>query len=243
MTDKTFKDIVDQIKDFYQDHDYDLGWRFLTCSKTVLKNNPKIALITLNPGGSTIPEDQPWASCEKGNAYLYEKWKKNKEPGKSPLQIQIRRMFNKIREKINYEGVGDELLESSLSAYFVPFRSRNLNDLKHQEEAFDFGEKIWRDVLKTVHPKRFICIDKKTAKRLRKIIEATYKLPESRLYKLPTYWSKTTNYTADISEFGSNAEVKLLRLPHLSTYKLFSSKNKKCKEKIDDILTQFCRKN
>ena len=51
MTDKTFQDIVDQIKDFYQDHDYDLGWRFFTCSKTVLKNNPKIALITLNPVG------------------------------------------------------------------------------------------------------------------------------------------------------------------------------------------------
>ncbi len=88
MTDKTFQDIVDQIKnfyeDFYQGHDYDLGWRFLTCSKAVLQSDPKIALITLNPGGSRIPEDHPWDSCEKGNAYLYEKWKKNKERGESP---------------------------------------------------------------------------------------------------------------------------------------------------------------
>ena len=151
-------------------------------------------------------------------------------------------MFRKIRDKTNYNGSTNDLIESSLSAYFIPFRSKSRNDLKHKKEAFDFGEEIWLKILKTVQPELFVCIEREAAKRLRKIIEIAYDLPESRLCKLPTGWSNTTNYTADIFEFGSNAEVKLLRLPHLSTFKLFSSSRKECKEKIDDIFTQFCGK-
>ena len=147
-------------------------------------------------------------------------------------------MFCKICEKTNYSESMRKLIESTLSGYFIPFRSRNLNDLKHEKEAFDFGEKIWIKILKTVQPELFVCIEKESAKRLRKIIETAYDLPESRLCRLPTGWSNRTNYTADIFEFGSNAEVKLLRLPHLSTYKLFS--RKECEEKIEDIFTQFC---
>ena len=240
MADKIFQDIIDQIKNFYQDHDYQLGWRFLTCSKAILQASPKIALITLNPGGSRIPKDQPWASCEEGNPYLDEIWKKGRKPGESPLQIQVQKMFDKIRKKTNYSESMRELIESSLSGYFIPFRSRSLCDLKHKKEAFDFGEKIWLKILKTVQPELLVCIEQEAAKRLRKIIKIAYDLPESRSCKLPTGWSDTTNYTADIFEFGSNAEVKLLRLPHLSTYKLFS--REKCEEKIEDIFMQFCGK-
>ncbi|MXW22139.1 MAG: hypothetical protein F4X55_06745 [Candidatus Dadabacteria bacterium] len=149
-------------------------------------------------------------------------------------------MFGKIREKTNYLGSTRKLIESTLSGYFIPFRSPSLDDLEHGKEAFDFGEKIWLRILKTVQPELFVCIEKKAAKRLRKIIEIAYNLPESRSCKLPTGWSDTTNYTADIFEFGSNTEVKLLRLPHLSTYKLFS--RTECGEKIEDIFTQFCGK-
>ena len=75
-------------------------------------------------------------------------------------------MFGKIREKTNYPGSTRKLIESTLCGYFVPFRSRRREDLKHEKEAFDFGEKIWLKILKTVQPELFICIDKETAKRL-----------------------------------------------------------------------------
>lgn len=233
-SDKIFQDTVDQIKNFEQEHGYELGWRFLTCSKTVLKTDPKIAFITLNPGGSRTREDHPSASCEKGSPYLDESWK-DRNPGESPLQIQIQKMFDKICEKTNCHGRTRELIESTLSGYFIPFRSPSRNDLKHKKEAFDFGEKIWLRILKTVQPKLFVCIEKETAKRIRKTIETAYDLTESKSYKLQTGWG---NYTADIFEFGNNSEVKLLRLPHLSRFTLFTSE--KCEEKIEDIFTQFC---
>lgn len=236
MAGKFFQDIVDQIEKFYLEHDYELGWRFLTCSKTVLKNNPKIAFITLNPAGSTIPDDHPLASCEEGSPYLDESWDGEK-PGESKLQIQIQKMFGKIHEKVDYPGSKREFIEATLSGQFIPFRSPNLDGLKHKKEAFDFGERIWSEVLTSVKPRLFVCINTETAKRLRKIIKIAYDLPESKLCKLWIGWG---NYTADIVEFGNNSEVKLLRLPHLSRFPLFTSE--KCKEEIDNILTQFCHK-
>lgn len=235
MANDIFQDIVDQIENFYQERSYNLGWRFLTCSKTVLQTTPKIAFINLNPRGRKSPSDHPRASCEEGNPYLDESWGGN-ECGKDNLQIQIQKMFGKIREKTNYPNRKCALIESTLSGYFVPFRSPSLDSLKHREEAFDFGEKIWEKILETVRPKLFVCIEKETSKRLRKIIDTTYALSQDNLYQLRTGWGNTT---ADIVEFGDNAEIRLLRLPQLSRYKLFTSE--KCKEEVDNIFTRFCR--
>lgn len=234
MSDKIFQNTTDQIKDFYLGHGYKLGWRFLTCSKAVLKNNPKIAFITLNPGGGGIPDDHPWSSCEEGSPYLDESWG-GRKPGEGKLQIQIQEMFGKLREKTNYSGTRRELIESTLSGHFVPFRSPNLDDLKHKKEAFSFGEKIWSEILKTVRPKLFICIDKETAKRVRKIVATIYDLPEGKPYQLQTGWGNTT---ADIVEFGNSSETKLLRLPHLSRFTLFT--REASEEKIESIFSQFC---
>ncbi len=235
MANHIFQDTVDEIKTFYQDHDYELGWRFLTCSKAVLKNDPKIAFITLNPGGGSIPDNHPSSSCEKGSPYLDESWG-GREPGKGKLQIQIQKMFGKLREKTNYSGTTREFMESTLSGHFVPFRSPNLDDLKNKKEAFDFGERIWLEILETVRPKLFICIDKKTAKRVRKIIATTYDLPKGEVRQLQTGWGNTT---ADIVEFGNSSGTRLLRLPHLSRFTLFTSE--KSKKSVDNIFTQFCR--
>ena len=234
MPDDIFQDTVKEIEKFYGEYGYELGWRFLTCSKNVLKSNPKIAFITLNPGGSRIRDDHDSPSCEKGNPYLDENWK-NRPPGESPLQVQIQKMFAKIREKTNCSGSEREFIESALSGYFVPFRSESRDKLPHKKEAFEFGEKIWLKILRTVQPELFVCIERETTERLRKIIETAYRLPEGKSYKLQTGWG---NYTADIVEFGNSAEVKLLRLPHLSRFTLFT---REASEKaIENIFSRFC---
>ena len=161
--------------------------RFLTCSKAVLKSNPKVALHYIESRRSRVRDDHPSASCENGNAYLVESWK-NQRPGESPLQKQVQKMFDKICEKTNCHGGMRKLIESTLSGYFIPFRSPSLKDLKHKKEAFDFGEEIWLKILETVQPKLIVCIEKKTAEHLRKIIEIAYDLPESRSCELQTGW-------------------------------------------------------
>ena len=237
MAKDLFQNIIDQIENFYQYHDYKLGWRFLTCSKAVLKSSPKIAFITLNPGGSRMRDDHPSASCEEGSPYLNESWG-GKKPGESKLQIQIQKMFNKIHEKLNYPDSKRELIESTLSGHFVPFRSPSLKDLGYEKEAFDFGEKLWSKILQSIQPPElFVCIDHKTTKRIRKIIATIYNLPEGKPCKLETGWGNTT---ADIFEFGDNAQIKILRLPHLSRFTLFT--REKSKEEVENIFTRFCCK-
>ena len=237
MANDIFQDFIDQIKDFYQEHNYELGWRFLTCSKAVLKSNPKIAFITLNPGGSRMRDDHPSASCEEGSPYLNESWG-GKKPGESKLQIQIQKMFNKIHEKLNYPDSKLKLVESTLSGHFVPFRSPRLESLEYKKEAFDFGEKLWSKILQSIQPPElFVCIDHRTTKRIRKIIATIYNLPEGKPCKLETGWGNTT---AEIFEFGDNAQIKILRLPHLSRFTLFT--REKCKKEVENIFTRFCCK-
>lgn len=229
-----FPGLVETIERFYEESGYELGWRFLNCSKSVLSNDPKVAFITLNPGGKEIPKDHPWASCEEGSSYLNEIWG-NAPEGKSNLQVQIQLMFAKLVEKTSYRGSHEELIEESLAGYFVPFRSPRLADLANKKLAFEFGNNLWSKVLSGVNPQYFVCIDRESYKRLIPLIEETYNLPVSSHKKLDTGWG---NYTAEIVEFGEDAEKRLLRLPHLSTFKIFTSQ--KCAAKVDVLFTEFC---
>ena len=225
-----FNESVVEINEFYKKWGYQLGWRFLNGSKKTLTNNPAIAFITLNPGGNKIPKDHSWESCENGSSYLYESWG-NAAPGKGNLQKQIQLMFEKIISVTNLPVQRDELIEQSLTGYFVPFRSPRLADLEHKKEAFEFGKVLWTKILKQVNPKLFICIDRDTHKILRPIIASVYGLSLSKTQKINTGWG---DYTADLDEFGDKNQVKMLRLPHLSTFKLFTSS--KCTNQLNQIL-------
>lgn len=228
------KAIID-IENAYHEFDYKLGWRFLNCSKTVLLNNPQIVLITLNPGGNAIPDDHAWGSCENGNSYIYEKWG-NFEVGKHPLQIQVQLMFKTIAQYIGFENPVADLIEQSLCGYFIPFRSSRLKNLPHQKQAFKFAYHLWKNVLKNIFPSWFICIDRNTYRNLIKLIPLIYNLPLSYHRIMPTGWG---NCKADIVYFDIPAKIRLLRLPHLSTFKLFTSK--KCSSNIDQIFDLLCR--
>ena len=234
MTGDLFENTVKRIERFYKDHGYQLEWRFLTCSRKVLDGNPKIALITLNPGGEEQRPDHPQNSCEEGCAYLVESWK-NKPPGESLLQIQVRRMFAVLAEKLEYKGTPEELLEESLSGYFIPFRSPSFEELEHRSEALDFAESIWSSILESVRPGLIMCIGKDTYKKLKSLVPRVYGLSRANHIQIKTGWH---NSGADIIEFGESPKTRLLGLPHLSTYKLFS--HAECVEPVDRIFTRFC---
>ena len=231
-----FEDTVEEIERFYAERGYRLGRRFLTCSRKVLDGNPQIALVTLNPGGERQRPDHPSESCEEGCAYISESWKNDRPPGEAPLQIQVRRMFAKLADKLAYPGTPQELLEESLSGYFVPFRSPSFKELEHRREALDFAERIWSKILESVRPGLIICIDRETYKRLRSLLPRVYGLGETNHLRPKTGWGK---YEADIVEFGESSEAaRLLRLPHLSRFGLFG--NPARAERIDRIFERFC---
>ena len=212
---------------------YQLGWRFLNCSSAVLETAPPLALITANPGGNAPEPDHPSASCETGHSYLVERWGKS-APGRAPLQVQLQSLFASVAQTSGVRASGRELLEDSLAGYFIPFRSPRLADLPNLTEARVLGYSIWSAVLAETKPKLLISIDRDTYKALSMIIPSVYGEAPTGTQTFQTGWGK---YTADVSDFG-NGKVRLLRLPHLSTFKLFS--RAACRPYLDSMLKYAC---
>lgn len=210
-----------------------LGGVFCAIEKSLI--DPQVALITLNPGGSTIPDGHSWGSCESGSAYLSECWKGSSNPGQSSLQRQIQLMFEKVITESNLDVDRDEFIEQSLCGYFVPFRSPRLKDLQDKQQSFDFASKLWSRLFEYVSPRLFICIDSETHKRLRTLLKGVYKLSLEETKTFQTNWG---NVTATLDELGGESRVNLLRLPHLSTFKLFTST--KCQDQLSMIFREAC---
>ena len=232
-----FKDSVRNIKRFYEEHGCGSGWRFLTCSRKVLRSNPRFALIDFHPGGEEIPPDHPWQSCEKGNAYLHEKWR-NHGPGEAPLQIRIQRMFKIFAEKFGYRGTWEELMEKTLSGYFIPFRSPDLKkNPGHKREASDFAERIWEKILESTRPEYIICLGKEyTYNRVRKLVPGIFGLREKKSgpIHVDVGWRSAP---AEIVKFGENPDVRLLGLPYSRRGQLGGPRND---TDIKHIFERFC---
>jgi hypothetical protein len=176
-----------------------LGWRLFTCPVQNIET-ASIALITINPGGSTFEESQ-W-SVEAGSAYEIESWKK-RPPGQENLQRQVRRMF----EIMNVP------LATVLSGYLVPFRSQRWQNLSHKPASIQFGINIWQEVFKSAKVRTVITLGKDMAPQIVSLLNATS------LTEHPTHWG---DKRISLYRFGQGGS--LIVLPHLSTFKLFSDK-------------------
>jgi len=181
-----------------------------------MEQNNGILFLTLNPGGDVERKDHSSASCEKGAAYFTEKWGDNL-PGESVLQKQVQYLFKEIAERIK-ENDYRKVLENSLCAYFIPFRSRDIKSLKGKKETVEFAISIWKEILKELQFKVIMCIDRETYKHVKSIIEdMDYTCIKEK--GLETGWG---NYKASVSKYRTpGGTVTLARFPHLSRFTIF----------------------
>lgn len=231
-----FEQCVSDIERAYDELGHNLGWRFLSVGKDVLNAPVEIALITLNPAGNVIPPDHPMASCESGVSYLVESWG-NSKPGQSELQIQVQRLFYMLAVEMDFQGTYQQLMEKSLIAHFIPFRSPRLKALPCKSESFELGRRLWHRLLRVCSPKLIICLGRDVETELLKLtpVATVSRLETSTSY--PTGWG---SYTATIHEFTTRQEtIRLLFLPHLSTFKLFTSAN--CTNHMPAIIRAACK--
>ena len=236
VTETSFDQAVADIEAAYLALDHTLGWRFLNVSKDVLGSNPQIALITANPGGNSIPPDHGTASCESGCAYLSENWGGSKK-GQNKLQKQVQRLFDAIAEKIDFAPGGAALMESSLIAYYIPFRSPRLDQLPHKKESLSFANSLWSGLFGKIHPKLILTIDHAAFRAFGDLLQQRFPSPPLPQHQvMQTGWGA---YTAEIKRFGHGHNITtLVRLPHLSTFQLFA--RPECKPFTDKILGDAC---
>lgn len=231
-----FDQAIVDIGSSYEALGHTLGWRFLCVSKRVLQTKPKIALITANPGGKEIPPDHPWASCENGCAYVSETWGTARK-GQHKLQKQVQRLFDALAAQTKFKGGGTALMESSLVAYYIPFRSPRLALLPRKKDSLNFARSLWAPLFKRLHPKLFITIDRDAYRYFGKLLDSSVKTLNREREVMPTGWGA---YTADVTRYGEGQQTTtLVRLPHLSTFQLFS--RAECKPFVDAILTSACK--
>ncbi len=226
-----FDHIVTEIEAEYNSLGHTLGWRFLNVSRRVLDRPTPVAFITINPAGDHIPPDHPPASCEHGCSFLVERWGSS-QPGNAALQVQTQLLFKGLAAQMRCAEPWQLLMEQSLISQFVPFRSPRFAALPRQAESLAFARRLWRRLLPATNPRIIVCLGREVQKELKQLLSELVGPTNITEQSYPTGWG---NYHAQITVL-SNAEraVRLLYLPHLSTWTLFTSE--KCRAYMPAIL-------
>jgi hypothetical protein len=210
------------------------GWRFLCVPPAVLDAPVDIALVMLNPPGDHGAADQPAPQCEKGPGHFAEPWGAPVR-GRHRLQVQVQQLFAGLHQRLQVADSGELLMQRSLVGYFVPFRAPRFADLPRQIASFTFGRNLWQRVLARTRPRLTLCIDRETHTELQSIIPAFTGMTPHSACSYPTGWGRCS---ADLMTFGPAREFRLLRLPNLANFPLFSNPN--CLQRLNRVLDDAC---
>lgn len=213
MKKELFKWACNEIKFAEKELGHALSWRFLTTPAKTLTSSTKIAFIALNPGGDKIPLDHGRESSEIGSAYIYEKW------NSVALQQQVQILFREIAansQESNYK----KLMNESLMAYYIPFRSPNYKSLSKKTETRNFAFRLWSGIMCKISPELIITIDHRTFNDIHKIFVTKIGFELSTSQTFPTGWG---NITANVNFYTMKERLAVLsRFPHLSRFKIFN---------------------
>ena len=183
------------------------GYKLLYCPwKTI--DNSTVAFISLNPGSMPDDKERNVVSEERGNSYLIEQ-----KCTKSPITSQFLKMAEFLAVKP----------ESILTGVIHPFRSRKWKDFSKEQQ--EIGLRIGAEFCLTAFSsdiKTIVVVGNATFNQVStltnsKIIDSIF-----------SGWGKC-QLQRHKTETGSN----LIKLPHLSSYKLFS--RSECREPLSKI--------
>jgi hypothetical protein len=229
-------DLIADIESKYIELGHAMDWRFLTVPRSTFEAQPDIVLLTLNPGGEGSDPTHGRASCENGSAYRVESWGKS-DRGRSALQLQVQSLLDSLRQRVSPTLTTNEFMDHHvLGAHYLPFRSPSLEKLPNQKKSFQFAGSLWVRILTTWTPRLVVTIDHKAFSGITNIFTRHLHLQQQPIQSFITGWGKCR---ADVARFiSSDRGTTVLRLPHLSTYKLFS--REQCTAHLRDIIDSAC---
>lgn len=213
---KTEKELQQKIEEFYLRFNFSESWRFLNCAKKNLRRNNGILIITLNPGWRANIDygNQHKFSSELGCSFLVEQFK-------SPIREQFIKFLTKLHTEVHSEKSFDEFVNEILLGNFIPIRSGSFKKLTNKKESINLGKELWNQIIKKNIDslKLLVVIDKVTMRVVLEIFSAIGLKEIEPPFTLPTGW---TGYNAEIIRFKfSEKVITLLRLPHLSHFRIF----------------------
>jgi len=229
MESDLFPATCDDIELNYKKLGHNRGYRFLMYPKCTFSKETDIAVITANPGGDIITE-HPSKSCENGNAYFTESWK-NSSSGQDKLQIEMQILYKVLSKKFNFHGTPLEFSNSKvLSAYFIPFRSKDLNSLHNKRETFEFAQNMWYNIFSNILPKLIITIGNDAYQGISDVFELKFTGKQTDKEEFDTGWGTENPNSKRSYKFNStkyvlknNKIVTIAKLPHLSRFTVMTS--------------------
>lgn len=229
-----FDSLCGRIRAAYGELGHSMSWSFPYTPQSTLHSSQKLFFIGLNPAGKEGEHYLEERSCEEGNDYLLGDWDRKKwERGNSPLQLQVQELFKRIAasmgESVNYRAIMNE----SLAANYVPFRSSKWDSLGNKESTLVFVRELWSDILSFVQPSVIVCIASVAYQDLRSILEKEGFIGSEEREDIG--WGKATYCLTELHK--RKRTIILIRLPHLSKYKVFSRAN--CAVKIKAITSRI----
>lgn len=213
MADTLFEWACAEIRDAEQKLGHQLSWRFLTTPAKTLAPDTKIAFIALNPGGNRIPADHGRESCERGSAYLHENWRS------VDLQQQVQSLFREIAVATSHPDYRS-LMDTSLMAYYIPFRSPNHRELRNPKDSRSFAFRLWSRLMEQMSPHLIVTIDRDTFTDFARILAGKPQTALAETREFETGWG---NYGVDVARYRrlGTGTATLVRFPHLSRFKIF----------------------
>lgn len=184
-----------EIEQAYRNSGNTMGWRLLASPESTLDGS-KFAFIGLNPGGSSVDAEQSvFAMPEGESAYVHESWAGN-AAGESPLQRQVRALFNRL----------DVAPDAVLAGNLVPFRSPDWDRLVDPKGSLAFGKALWGRILRQAGASVVITMSGVTTKAVADLLGV------QNMTRYPVGWG---NITAQRGAFDGGS---LIGLPHLSRF-------------------------
>ncbi|MBI4411025.1 MAG: hypothetical protein HY541_00895 [Deltaproteobacteria bacterium] len=220
-----------EIESAYLELGHRKSWRFLYTSARTLSPSSKLWFIGLNPGGDAY--EPPSSSVEMGNAFLVESWNGCK-PGSSPLQIQVQKLFHLVAQNSPQPIEVASLMNKSLFANLVPFRSKNWGALERKSESIQFSVSLWKKIFTHIEPKVIITMSNITNRHLRDIAAVSGYCKDNDQVQ-PIGWGKTSYSIERLA--NTDKKLDIVRLPHLSTFKIFS--RTRCKPAMQTMIDEI----
>jgi len=221
------KELYDHIDQTYHEIGCELGWSLLY---GLFDNmwSPKypLAFLGLNPAGRENFGSNLFS--DTGSSYLYEDWGYGK--GQSPLQLQVVELFKVLAQSFSSSVSHIDLLNYSLAANWIPFRSAKWVDLPNKNEALLFSRELWKKRLHKVPTSLYVVMSKIVFNEIRHLL-VNVGYVQVVEYSKQIGWGRVTYQVVEFERSGHRAA--LIRLPHLSRYKIFS--RKECMPAIKDV--------
>ncbi|MCI7616942.1 MULTISPECIES: hypothetical protein [Desulfovibrio] len=228
-----FKECCDFIDEEYQRLGHTLGYRFLTCSNTLLNPDMKLLYLSQSPAGSTDIKEHPKTSCEYGSPFFVERWD-GKEAGTSVLQQQTRQMFAMLQAQLKIPGTVRNFAEQHiLSGYFIPFRDyvyhKNKKETEEEKKKSKEKEKaclasahqLWQKIFQKWTPRYILISGTSVGKEVKNILKSlNFTIIEGTPIDIKWQGRKIYIYTAK----RDDKTIRIASFPSLSRYQTMNSR-------------------